>query len=171
MKNLNILVLLSVLAFSSMILAQEKKAERPKEVEKTKETEKLKTTDPHGFIFKFFGPPRGARQKTYFLPPFADVTDVEVVVSKDNKDESEENICLPGKILEIPGEVTTRVHNPLEAVLTYNYIVSGGRIIGSGAKVFWDLRAVKPGTYTIMAAVDDGCGFCGKTITKIVTVK
>lgn len=55
--------------------------------------------------------------------------------------------------------------------LTFNYKISGGKIIGTGGKVLWDLSDVKPGTYTITAAVDDGCGFCGKTMTKTVTVK
>ena len=56
-------------------------------------------------------------------------------------------------------------------VLIYDYKVSGGKIIGQGANVVWDLSGVKPGTYTITAAVDDGCGLCGKSITKTVVVK
>lgn len=55
--------------------------------------------------------------------------------------------------------------------LTFQYKVSDGKIIGNGANVQWDLSDVKPGTYTITAAVDDGCGFCGKAVTKTVTVK
>lgn len=65
--------------------------------------------------------------------------------------------------------VSTR--NPMNDNLTYNYTVSGGNIIGKDAKVHWDLSGVKAGTYTITAAVDDGCGFCGKTVTKKVVVK
>ena len=34
----------------------------------------------------------------------------------------------------------------------------------------WDLSDVVPGQYTITAGVDDGCGICGKTKTKEVTV-
>ena len=63
-------------------------------------------------------------------------------------------------------------------LMTYNYQVSGGKIIqlgeksiGLSEKVLWDLSDVKPGVYTITAAVDDGCGFCGKSMTKTVTVK
>ncbi|MGI8669003.1 MAG: hypothetical protein ACR2J3_04045 [Aridibacter sp.] len=56
-------------------------------------------------------------------------------------------------------------------VLVYYYKVSGGKIIGKGAKVFWDLSGVEKGTYTITAAADDGCGLCGKFITKTVVVK
>ncbi len=55
--------------------------------------------------------------------------------------------------------------------LTYQYTVSNGKIVGQGAKVVWDLSGVTVGTYTITAAVDDGCGFCGATETKTIVVK
>jgi hypothetical protein len=51
------------------------------------------------------------------------------------------------------------------------YVVSAGKIIRQGKEVFWDLTGVKPGVYSITAAVDDSCGFCGTTMTKTVTVK
>jgi hypothetical protein len=54
---------------------------------------------------------------------------------------------------------------------TYNHMISGGKIIGTGERVVWDLSGVKPGTYTITAAVDNGCGVCGTTITKKVVVR
>ena len=56
-------------------------------------------------------------------------------------------------------------------VLTYNYEISAGKIVGVGAKVIWDLYDVKPGTHIITAWVDDGCGKCGKTLTKTVVIK
>jgi hypothetical protein len=65
--------------------------------------------------------------------------------------------------------VTTAV-DPENDVLTYNYKISGGKIVGRGARVMWDLTEVPSGNYTITAAVDDGCGICGKYITKSVTV-
>jgi hypothetical protein len=165
MKSLQILGLLMILSFSSAILAQEK--EKPKEAEKAKEVEKPKTSNPHGFIIKIWSPPRNRRQKPVYYPPIADVTNVDVVVVTDSLGENEEDICLP----QTPGQVTTEATNPLGIQLTYSYTVSGGRVIGNGVKVFWDLSGVKPGTYTITAAVDDGCGFCGKTQTKTVVVK
>ena len=74
--------------------------------------------------------------------------------------------------------VFTIISNPANNVSTYNYTVTGGKIVGVGGKpphqtdkVFWDLSNVKPGIYQITAAVDNGCGFCGKTVTKTVTVK
>jgi hypothetical protein len=68
-------------------------------------------------------------------------------------------------------KVFAEAKNPREDPLTYNYTVSGGKIIGYGEKVVWDLSGVKPGTFQITAAVDDGCGFCGNTMTKKVVVK
>jgi hypothetical protein len=66
--------------------------------------------------------------------------------------------------------VETKVLNEDEDVLVFDYKVSGGKIIGSGEKVVWDLSDVKAGNYTITALVDNGCGFCGKEMTKTVTV-
>jgi hypothetical protein len=71
---------------------------------------------------------------------------------------------------EMAVSVKTTAEDPEGDVLTYSYTVSGGRIVGTGAKVYWDLSPVRPGTYTITAGADDGCGICGKTITKTVTV-
>jgi len=39
------------------------------------------------------------------------------------------------------------VLDPENDVLTFSYKVSGGRIIGTGQKVKWDLTGVSPGTY------------------------
>lgn len=55
--------------------------------------------------------------------------------------------------------------------LVYIYYVSGGKIIGRGREVMWDLSDAPVGTYSITAAVDDGCGPCGKTVTKTVNIK
>jgi hypothetical protein len=67
--------------------------------------------------------------------------------------------------------VETVATDPENDVLTYNYEVSGGKIIGTGAKIVWDLTGVKPGTYTITAGADDGCGICGTTKTQTVIVR
>lgn len=68
--------------------------------------------------------------------------------------------------------------DPENDTMIYKYEISGGRILPSdnkpidrSEKVLWDLSDVKPGSYTITVAVDDGCGFCGKTMTKTVVVK
>lgn len=56
-------------------------------------------------------------------------------------------------------EVKTLVDNPKNKPLTFRYAVSGGRIVGEGAKVVWDLNRTRPGIYTISAAIDEGRGF------------
>jgi len=78
-------------------------------------------------------------------------------------------------IEEVTGEtrqfhVVTEAKDPEGDVLTYVYKVSAGRIVGSGSTVIWDLSGVAPGSYSITAAVDDGCGLCGKFITKTVKI-
>ena len=94
---------------------------------------------------------------------------------------SSENLTLPCRAGLVPRagvtpsesmivDVTTTAVDAEDDVLTYNYTVSGGRIVGTGKDVRWDLTAVDPGSYTITAGVDDGCGLCGKTKTAEVTV-
>lgn len=67
--------------------------------------------------------------------------------------------------------VATHASDPENDPLIYNYTVSGGRIIGTGANVQWDLSGAQPGTYTITTGVDDGCGICGKTNTQTIRVE
>lgn len=67
--------------------------------------------------------------------------------------------------------VSTTAVDPEGDVLTYNYTVSGGRIVGQGANVNWDVAGLQPGTYTITAGVNDGCGVCGQTQTKTITIR
>lgn len=67
--------------------------------------------------------------------------------------------------------VSVTAIDPENDVLTYGYTVSFGKIIGKGDKVVWDLSGAGMGAYTITAAVDDGCGYCGKTATKTVVIK
>jgi hypothetical protein len=66
--------------------------------------------------------------------------------------------------------VATTAVDPDGDVLMYNYTVSGGRIVGTGKNVMWDLTKVQPGTYVIIAGADDGCGVCGRTEKKSVIV-
>jgi membrane-associated protease RseP (regulator of RpoE activity) len=119
-----------------------------------------------GFIFPAHGSDRRDRQKV--TNGNANVTDLVLSQTEIT------TICLTNSIPCESGkqtiEVTTVAVDPENDVLTYNYTLSAGRIIGQGAKVIWDLTGVKPGTYTITAGVDDGCGICGKTITKTVKV-
>jgi hypothetical protein len=131
------------------------------------------SNDPHGFIFQFTAGRRNKRLGD--TPrPFANVDSLtlssrEIVIP-----------CPPGTEPVTAGgcpegttiTVATRASStdPTD-VLTYNYTVSGGRIVGSGANVTWDLSGVRPGTYTITAGADNGCGVCGTTKTETITVR
>lgn len=68
-------------------------------------------------------------------------------------------------------DVVSVISNPNDDPLTHKFIVTAGSIRGKGTNVLWDLTGVSPGTYTITAAVDDGCGFCGRTATRSVVVR
>lgn len=62
-------------------------------------------------------------------------------------------------------EVSTEAEDPENDTLLYYYDISGGRVIGQGRKVLWDLSDAEPGLHWITAWADDGCGRCGRTIT------
>ncbi|HLM59732.1 MAG TPA: hypothetical protein VK308_02900, partial [Pyrinomonadaceae bacterium] len=106
-----------------------------------------------------------------FPPPDViglDLSQSEIMLGCNPVDKKQNKSCVPDK-KEI--SVFTNIINPMNDVLTYDYRVSGGKIVGKGAKVVWDLSGVKAGTYKITAVADNGCGPCGKWITKTVVVK
>ena len=128
------------------------------------------SNDPHGFGFQVFAGHRNARPgPVYNKPPNVDsVTLSDTVI----------NLPCAAGTRSASGcsdnhsvSVSTKASDPENDVLTYNYTVSGGRVVGSGANVTWDLSGVGPGTYTVTTAVDDGCGVCGKTNTQSITVR
>ena len=129
------------------------------------------STDPHGFIFQVTAGRRNAR-KAEVVNKFADVTNVELSETQVTTQ------CATGEqpkagatcSADMAVNVTTTAVDPENDVLTYNYTVSGGRIVGQGANVSWDLTGAQPGSYTITAGVDDGCGVCGTTQTRTITV-
>lgn len=55
-------------------------------------------------------------------------------------------------------KVFTEYSDSENDVVTYNYEVSGGKIIGRGSNVIWDLSSTQPGLYTITVCLDDGMG-------------
>jgi hypothetical protein len=67
--------------------------------------------------------------------------------------------------------VSTIAEDPEYDALSYSYKVSAGRILGTGARVMWDLSGLDPGTHSISASVDDGFGVFGKTQTRSVIIK
>lgn len=92
----------------------------------------------------------------------------EITAHCDSPDTPQSKSCSDG-VKKI--SVSTVAVDPENDVLTYFYKVSGGKIIGQGANVVWDLTGVKAGTYTITAGADDSCGICGKYITKTIMVR
>jgi hypothetical protein len=104
---------------------------------------------------------------------FADV--INLILSQDEViancplDNSTQNKICSDSNTKIAVLVSAK--DPENDVLSYHYEVSGGKIIGQGSSVIWDLSEVKAGNYTIKTTADDGCGFCGKPMTKTVTVK
>ncbi|HXH69690.1 MAG TPA: hypothetical protein VNI60_05000 [Pyrinomonadaceae bacterium] len=131
------------------------------------------SSDPHGFIFQVTAGRRNARRPLQVPNQFANVTNLTL---------SQTEVIAPCPSGQVPREgvvcsdnmttqVTTTAVDPENDVLTYNYTVSGGRIVGTGANVSWDLTGAAPGTYTITAGVDDGCGVCGQTQTRTITVR
>ncbi|HEX6125199.1 MAG TPA: hypothetical protein VFZ23_07475 [Pyrinomonadaceae bacterium] len=129
------------------------------------------STDPHGYIIQFFAGRRNKRQAE-IVNQFANVDSVTL------SDTTITGSCPPGFR---PAEgatcndstsisVATSASDPENDVLTYNYTVSGGRIVGTGANVSWDVSGLAPGTYTITVGVDDGCGLCGRTQTQTITI-
>lgn len=130
------------------------------------------STDPHGYIGQFWVGRRNTRAGEVVNKP----------ANVDSVDLSATVITLPCR----PGyrstsgscndsvktiSVTTHASDPENDVLTYNYTVSGGRVVGTGANVQWDLSSAQVGTYTITTGVDDGCGVCGKTDTRTIKVQ
>ncbi len=130
------------------------------------------SADPHGFIFQLSMGRRNERAAEIVNRP-ATITSVDLsktVVTRpcpqgQRPKEGEE--CSDDRTIN----VRTSATDPEGDVLTYNYTVSGGRIVGQGANVSWDLSGANPGEYTLTAAVDDGCGVCSDPMTKTATVR
>lgn len=129
------------------------------------------STDPHGFIVQAFVGRRDKRQ--------AEIVNIPANVTALALGRTTITLPCPAGLVPRAGQTcgddvtTTVATTAVDAendVLTYNYTVSGGRIVGQGANVSWDLTGVRPGTYTITAGVDDGCGLCGQTQTQTITV-
>lgn len=128
------------------------------------------SSDPHGFIIQAFVGRRNKRQEDILNIP-ANVTaltisDTEIVLPCPAGSRSTSGACNDSSTVTV-ATTATDIEND---VLTYNYTVSGGRITGTGANVSWDLSGAQAGTYTITAGVDDGCGLCGKTETRTITI-
>ncbi len=131
------------------------------------------STDPHGFLGQFWIGRRNSRE----------AKGIENQAPKiDSFNVGDEVVTLPCPPGTRPAEgqacpespttsVATKATDPEGDSLLYNYTVSGGRIVGSGSNVSWDLSGAKAGSYTITVGVEDGCANCGPSQTKTITVK
>ncbi len=130
----------------------------------------LTSSDPHGYMAQFFIGRRDKRQAEIpNLPPSVNsvtIGDTTITLPCPVGTVSRSGSCNDSRTVT----VVTSASDPENDVLTYNYTVSGGRIVGTGANVEWDLSEATPGTYTITTGVDDGCGVCGKTDTQTITI-
>lgn len=95
-----------------------------------------------------------------------ELSTTEIIIGCTN---SAENESCSDNSREI--KVKTSVNYGDNDILSYIYEVSGGKILGKGAEVVWDLTDVEPGTYTITVGVNDGCGICQPTKTETVVIK
>ncbi len=127
--------------------------------------------DPHGYVAQFWIGRRDDRKSEVLnrAPSVdgVDLSDTIITLPCPPGRRSKSGSCNDNRTIS----VATRASDPENDVLTYNYTVSGGRIVGTGANVQWDLSSAQPGTYTITTGVDDGCGVCGKTDTKTIRVE
>ncbi|QQS41713.1 MAG: hypothetical protein IPM63_01845 [Acidobacteriota bacterium] len=129
------------------------------------------SSDPHGFMVQAWVGRRNERAAEVLNQP-------AVINTVDLSNSTITKPCAPGfqprEGVECRDDQTVNVRtnatDPENDVITYNYTVSGGRIVGQGANVTWDLSGVNTGTYTITVAVDDGCGVCSETKTETVEV-
>lgn len=97
-----------------------------------------------------------------------DLSKAEIILDCISNDSSQNKNCSEdSQKIAVSTTAIDRDHD----TLVYEYYVSSGKIVGTGANVVWDLSGVKAGTYKITATADDGCGPCGKFLTKTVTVK
>ena len=92
----------------------------------------------------------------------------EITASCSALDSVENKNCSNSPIII---NVSTLANDPEGDTLVYHYAVSGGIIVGTGKDVMWDLADAKPGKYTIIAGVDDGCGNLRRNENKEVVVK
>ncbi|HQZ96417.1 MAG TPA: hypothetical protein PLP21_08865 [Pyrinomonadaceae bacterium] len=129
------------------------------------------SADPHGYIANFWIGRRDKRLGEVVNQPAnvdsVSLSDMVITLPCRPGTTSKSGACNDSKTIS----VSTKASDPENDVLTYNYTVSGGRIVGTGANVQWDLSSAQVGTYTIVTGVDDGCGVCGKTDTKTIRVE
>lgn len=109
------------------------------------------------------------------------------VTPTPNQSEEQSEIVLDKKVVCLPLEpgfrplpntecdsydmtVTVSAAKPENNQIKYEYRVSGGRVIGEGAKIIWDLTGVQPGTYEIRVDINDKSNGQKRAENKTITV-
>lgn len=87
-----------------------------------------------------------------------------------NKPASVRNVSVLRSEEENVFNIVVTADDPENDVLTFTYLVSGGRITSKGANATWDLSAERPGTYEIKVAADDGSGPRGLWAFEKITI-
>lgn len=126
--------------------------------------------DPHGFGFQFFIGRRNERAPTVLPnnPPTVTVTSSSARVTlaaNCGEGQRPDSNCTPTSSTV---QLTANATDPDGDTLLYTWTTTGGRIVGDGPNVTWDLSGVSNGTYTANVEVDDGCGcmaFSSTTVT------
>lgn len=72
--------------------------------------------------------------------------------------------CKDDSSIKVEVGILSKVKN-----LKYRYSITGGRIVGDGRKIEWDLLGVPPGTYTITTTIEGENNF-RKVFSKQITV-
>ena len=130
----------------------------------------VRSQDPHGYIFQFWAGHRNERAPTVVPnnPPTTAVSAspsrVVLAANCGPNERPSEGCTATGTQVQLAANAT----DPDGDTLLYTWSTTGGRIVGDGANVSWDLSGVQPGTYTASVEVDDGCGciaFSSTTVT------
>lgn len=131
--------------------------------------------DPNGFIGQFFIGRRNERAPD-ILPNQAPVVNVTATGGEATTDGGTRiTTCARDASLATPEnsqvQITTQASDPDGDTLLYTYTTTGGRIVGEGPNVTLDLAGAAPGTYTVTAEVDDGCGCVSYDTTTVEVVE
>lgn len=119
--------------------------------------------------FKIYSANASPTETPIYCPPSNPEMDKTVVYLPCSSDSKKFSVECENDDSPIVCVRTSAIHPELKR-LTYRYTVSGGKIIGQGAEVKWDLSGVTPGIYLITAQVEGANNFrC--SFNKTITVK
>ncbi len=79
--------------------------------------------------------------------------------------------CIGGRGCDYNMTIAVSAGKSQNKQLNYEYTVSGGRIIGEGAKVTWDMTGAEPGTYQIRVDIEDKSKGQKRAESETITVK